>query len=745
MSRPSLTEKPPRRLLRRRRYIVAALLLVVLSTISWMIYFPISLERQRQGLCIVEGVARYEVVTHTGDTLLFPAAYYRLSDEVGDSLPPSPACASGAFVSSDGEVLTSARVLDFSPDSLSPDSLAALLRAEARRLARLQEVQDEAIKELEYYARTHSVTDDGYNDVMAYREQTLRRAARVDRGLRRVSAALSAGIASQRLKAEFRVKYIDEKERQCATYPALLLTRRDSLLLLRLSAGMLPAGAYRFATYLVSPSRRRATLLGHFPGHLRPDALPADSAGRLGGLMPEGGVAVNAFGQLCGICVDGRIRSAAAIRTLLYEQKGWFSRTYTMLERNLDRLFSGQRPVPDRSEPVAIPEPHNITGRISTGERIRTVENRAGTYFGQVAEGRPQGLGRMRYVGGEVYEGGWQAGARSGAGILTDRLGRKFRGTWCADTLVEGTMTDAAGRYTGAFSRSLLPEGNGSFLAADGSYYAGTWREGRRSGFGFAVGKRRMVRTGIWKEGRFLGEQMIYTAERVFGIDISRYQHDIGRRHYPIYWHRLRITHLGRAVGEKRRIRGRQEYPVSYVYVKATEGTSVTNRYYAADSRAARRRGIAVGAYHFFSTTSSGHLQARHFLRVAAPRRGDLPPVLDIEPTDGQIRRMGGAAAMWREVMAWIRRVEAHCGTRPLLYVSQEFVNKYMPEAPKPLADYPMWIARYSEYKPYVHLVYWQLSPDGAVDGIRGDVDINVYNGTREQFVRYWRENCVKR
>ena len=77
-------------------------------------------------------------------------------------------------------------------------------------------------------------------------------------------------------------------------------------------------------------------------------------------------------------------------------------------------------------------------------------------------------------------------------------------------------------------------------------------------------------------------------------------------------------------------------------------------------------------------------------------------------------------------------------------YVSQDFVNRHLLFAPEELRAYPVWVARYGEYKPYVHLLYWQLSPDGTVEGIRGHVDIDVFNGTEEQFRHYLRTQTVK-
>ena len=228
----------------------------------------------------------------------------------------------------------------------------------------------------------------------------------------------------------------------------------------------------------------------------------------------------------------------------------------------------------------------------------------------------------------------------------------------------------------------------------------------------------------------------------MYGIDISRFQHDVGRRHYPIQWAKVRISHLGTL--SRKSVSGTVDYPVSFCYIKSTEGRSLRNRYYAADYAAARRQGIACGAYHFFSTTSPGSVQAAFFLRNTHFRKGDMPPVLDVEPTARQVERMGGPSALFRSVRAWMQTVERRVGTRPVLYISQTFVNKYLPLAPDLKKNYNVWIARYGEYKPDVHLVYWQLCPDGRVRGITPKVDINVFNGYRAEFDDFMSKNCVR-
>ena len=275
-------------------------------------------------------------------------------------------------------------------------------------------------------------------------------------------------------------------------------------------------------------------------------------------------------------------------------------------------------------------------------------------------------------------------------------------------------------------------EGHGVFIDRQGNYYNGEWLQGQRDGFGCAVDSTGKVSVGEWKAGRFLGQRLTYTEERIYGIDISRYQHDIGKKHYAIDWSQIRISHLGTI--SRKRVSGTVDYPVSFCFIKATEGITIQNKYYAADYAAARRRGIRTGAYHFFSTKSSAAEQASFFLSHARFSTGDMPPVLDVEPTDAQIRAMGGPAVLFSRIRTWMNAVEKRCGQRPILYVGQNFVNKYLVDAPDIKRDYQVWIARYGEYKPDVRLAFWQLCPDGRVTGIRGTVDINVFNGYRDQY-----------
>lgn len=301
---------------------------------------------------------------------------------------------------------------------------------------------------------------------------------------------------------------------------------------------------------------------------------------------------------------------------------------------------------------------------------------------------------------------------------------------------------DSLGWYEGSYDSLYLAAGHGKWQGYDGSYYEGNWKEGKREGFGFSIAPKKPLRVGEWKNDRYKGERLVYTSDRIYGIDISKYQHGKGKKKYPIDWSRLRITHLGSI--SRKTVSGTVNFPIRYIYIKSTEGKSLLNPFYKADYRAARAHGFKVGTYHFFSTTTPAAQQASFFLKHSVLQKGDFPPVLDVEPLPSQIKKMGGAGVLFARVRTWLRLVERATGRKPILYISQSFVNRYLPMAPDLKKNYQVWIARYGEYKPDIHLIYWQLCPDGRVSGIRGEVDINVFNGYQDAFSKFAKNESIR-
>ena len=193
----------------------------------------------------------------------------------------------------------------------------------------------------------------------------------------------------------------------------------------------------------------------------------------------------------------------------------------------------------------------------------------------------------------------------------------------------------------------------------------------------------------------------------IHGIDISHYQGEID-------WDELRNNGMI------------ERCPVRFVMIKATEGSNRIDDRFKENFYQAREYGFIRGAYHFWSTRSSGRAQAEHFLRQVKLEDGDLPPVLDVEH-----KAKDQTPEEFKEsVLTWLRLVEKAYDAKPIIYTYYKFKLTYLNDSV--FNDYPYWIAHY-----YVDSVkyegpwkFWQHTDCGRLPGIKGYVDFNIYNGS---------------
>lgn len=194
----------------------------------------------------------------------------------------------------------------------------------------------------------------------------------------------------------------------------------------------------------------------------------------------------------------------------------------------------------------------------------------------------------------------------------------------------------------------------------------------------------------------------------VYGIDVSRHQGDID-------WERLSTGH-------------HPDAPISFVYIKASEGSDFKDVKFKENFENARKHGFVRGAYHYFSTTSSGLSQANLFISMVKLRKGDLPPVLDIEEKPKNKKKY------IEEVKVWLKKVEEHYGVKPIIYASSKYKQKYLDDPF--FKEYPSWVAHYyiPELRKGEEWLMWQCTDLGVLPGIKEKVDINIFNGSKKQF-----------
>ena len=193
----------------------------------------------------------------------------------------------------------------------------------------------------------------------------------------------------------------------------------------------------------------------------------------------------------------------------------------------------------------------------------------------------------------------------------------------------------------------------------------------------------------------------------IHGIDISHYQGDIN-------WQMLRnnaeISHT----------------PLRFVIIKATEGSNRLDACFDKNFYEAREHGFIRGAYHFWSTRTSAQQQAAFFIRNVKLQEGDLPPVLDIEhkPKNKSIKEFQN------DIQTWLDIIESHYAATPIIYTSYKFKLAYL--SGSEFNRYPYWIAHYYvdklDYKG--QWKFWQHTDAGKLPGIKGYVDLDVYNGS---------------
>ncbi len=202
---------------------------------------------------------------------------------------------------------------------------------------------------------------------------------------------------------------------------------------------------------------------------------------------------------------------------------------------------------------------------------------------------------------------------------------------------------------------------------------------------------------------------------RVHGIDVAKYQGDIN-------WPTAK--------------RG----GVAFAFIKATEGADHKDEKFLQNWYNAGRAGVPRGAYHFYYFCRTAAEQARWFIRNVPKDPKSLPPVLDMEwnHQSKTCRYKPGAAKIRSEMRQFLSIIERHYGKRPLVYTTVDF---YKDNHLGLLKGNEFWLRSVaghpSEVYPSQRWSFWQYTGTGRIPGIKGDTDINVFEGSPDTWRRW--------
>lgn len=194
---------------------------------------------------------------------------------------------------------------------------------------------------------------------------------------------------------------------------------------------------------------------------------------------------------------------------------------------------------------------------------------------------------------------------------------------------------------------------------------------------------------------------------KVIGIDVSEFQGIID-------WDEIEILE--------------EKYPVNFVFIRATAGNNRIDRQFKHNWEGAKENKIMRGAYHYYRPNENSIEQANLFIRTVKLKKGDLPPVLDIE----KLPKNQPLDSLKRGLKRWLNKIEAHYQVRPIIYTGERYYSDFLKEE---FGEYLFWIANYNFYREKIEddWLFWQFTEKASLPGINHRVDVNIYNGDLEQ------------
>ena len=186
-------------------------------------------------------------------------------------------------------------------------------------------------------------------------------------------------------------------------------------------------------------------------------------------------------------------------------------------------------------------------------------KNNTGEYIGQIKKVKsfkhkqPHGFGKMMFLDGTVYEGGWSDGLMDGRGVITYTHGAwiKFEGKFRKHEPYYGKIyyRKSGTIYEGEIKNNV-PHGNGSKLYKDGTKIVGKWANNKRIGDGKKItksGEERFLRTKLSNEAFKCFKEKDYNCSyKKFSQD-TKQSNNLYSQADSKYWLALHYLHgLGR-------------------------------------------------------------------------------------------------------------------------------------------------------------------------------------------------------
>jgi lysozyme len=170
------------------------------------------------------------------------------------------------------------------------------------------------------------------------------------------------------------------------------------------------------------------------------------------------------------------------------------------------------------------------------------------------------------------------------------------------------------------------------------------------------------------------------------------------------------------------------KFSISFVVIRATAGNDKADGQFESNWLGTKKKKMIRGAYHYYRPNENSLEQAELFIKTVHLHKGDLPPILDIE----KLPKEQSLANLKLGLRRWLKAVEAHYKVKPIIYTGEKYYDDFLKEE---FSDYLFWIANYNFYREKMddHWLFWQFTEKASITGIKGNVDVDIFNGDSEQ------------
>ena len=193
------------------------------------------------------------------------------------------------------------------------------------------------------------------------------------------------------------------------------------------------------------------------------------------------------------------------------------------------------------------------------------------------------------------------------------------------------------------------------------------------------------------------------------GIDVSKYQSSIN-------WQKVKNAGINFVI-------------IRCGYRGYGSGVLVQDPMFASHITGAKAAGLRVGIY-FFSqaiTEAEAVEEASMAVKLANQYGINMPIAIDSEYANGGRGRADGLSKSDRTriTVAFCNTV-ANAGYKPMVYASKNWFSEHLDVSQFP-SSYRIWVAHYATTCGYTgRYDIWQNTSKGSVDGVRGNVDMNI-------------------